>query len=295
MIRFVSAFLVAIVMLALVKRDALACAVCGAADKTLPVRGEEIAFAGRMRATVDVRVAAFAERGGPLRILEGRVVPGAAIAVGDDLLLAADVPLLRRRLSGSTVAGRVVEDDRLSLGDVEVRASYVALRTPTRRLSFHGGSKAPTAPLERDAGGRWVPTDLQPGCGAIVPVVGATYTMTGSMFAFWTNASFLMPMSVRSGPHPGDSLRAAMTFQVQPLRVFAARAGVHGRLDSAGDIDGQVDRSSGGASVFVTPELVVSPIPDLLVSAGAALPLVQETRGHRVTAPILLAGVGYDF
>lgn len=295
MLRFVPAFLVAIVMLVLVERDALACAVCGAADKTLPVRGEEIAFSGRVRATVDVRLASFAERGRPLRIFEGRVVPGAAIAVGEDLLLSADVPLLRRRLTGTSVAGSAVDDERLSLGDVEVRASYVALRTPTRRLSFHGGSKAPTSPLERDASGRWVPTDLQPGCGAIVPVVGATYTMTSSMLSFWTSASFLMPMSVRGGPHPGDSLRAAMTVQVQPVRVFAARAGVHGRLDSAGDIDGQVDRRSGGASVFVSPELVVRPVPDLLVSAGAALPVVQETRGHRVTAPILLAGVGYDF
>ena len=276
--------------------SALACAVCGAADKTLPARGEEVAFAGRTRATADVRLAAFAARAVPLRIFETRLVPGAAVALGEDVLLSAEVPLLRRSLA-TTIdrAAPAIETDRLMLGDVEARASYTAFRSSTRRLSVHGGLKLPTAPLERDAGGRPVPTDLQPGCGSIVPVVGATYTITRSMFSLWASASLLMPVNVRSGPHPGDSLRAAVTAQLQPARVFAIRAGVHGRLDAAGDVDDQVDRRSGGASAFVTPELVVSPIEDFVVSAGAAVPLVQETRGHRVTAPIALAGVGWDF
>ena len=241
-------------------------------------------------------MAAFAARDVPLRVVETRLVPGAAIAVGEEVLLSADVPLLRRSLTSTSAGARsLVESDRVVLGDVEARASYSAFRTSSRRISVHAGVKAPTAPLERDAGGRFVPTDLQPGCGAIVPVVGATYTVTRTMFSFWTSASFLMPVSVRSGPHPGDSLRASFTTQVQPLGVFAARVGVFGRLDSAGEVDDQVDRRSGGAAVFVTSEVVVSPVPQLVVTAGAALPVVQETRGYRVTAPIALAGVGWDF
>jgi hypothetical protein len=292
MLRFVTLFSLLVAILpAFVAREARACAVCGAADKTLPARGEEIAFTGRVRATLDGRAAGFAARHVPLRIVELRLVPGASVALGEDVLASVDVPLLRRSLALRD-AGAM---DRLSLGDAEARVSFVAWRTSTRRLSFSGGAKAPTAPLERDADGRAVPTDLQPGCGSVVPMVSGTYTITGSLLSFWSSVSLLMPVSVRPGPHPGDSLRASVTTQIQPTRTFAMRASVNGRLDAAGDIDGQVDAHSGGASVFVAPELVASPIGDLVVSAGAAFPLIQETRGHRVTAPIALVGIGWDF
>ena len=191
-----------IVLLALAPRAASACAVCGAADKTLAARGEEVPFAGRVRATLDGRAAAFAARHAPLRVVELRLVPGAAIALDEDVLLSAELPLLRRSLVSEGAAPRLTAD-RLMLGDFEARASYVGYRTRAHRLSFHGSAKAPTAPIDRDPSGGFVPTDLQPGCGSIVPAVGATYTVTGPLLTLWTSASFLMPVSVRGGPH-GD-------------------------------------------------------------------------------------------
>ncbi|MBX3213021.1 MAG: hypothetical protein KF850_13370, partial [Labilithrix sp.] len=167
-----------VMLLALAPRTAAACAVCGAADRTLAARGEEVPFAGRVRATLDGRAAAFAARHAPLRVVELRLVPGASIAPGEDVLLSLELPLLRRSLVNEGAAPRLATD-RLMLGDAEARASYVAYRTRSRRLSFHGGAKAPTAPIERDPAGGFVPTDLQPGCGSIVPSVGATYTVTG--------------------------------------------------------------------------------------------------------------------
>ena len=256
----------------------------------MPARGEEIAFAGRVRVTLDARMAGLAARRVPLRIDEQRVVPGASLALNEDVLLSADVPLLRRALTSETGVR-----DRLVLGDAEARVSYLASRSSSRRLTFFGGMKAPTAPLERDDAGRLVPTDLQPGCGSLVPTVGVTYTIVRGMWSTWTSASLLLPFSVRSGPHAGDSLRASVSAQLQPWRAFAVRLSGTGRFDSTGAIDGRVDTASGGASVFVVPELVASPVPDLVLTAGAAIPAVQETRGHSVTAPIALAGVGWDF
>ena len=49
-------------VLAICPSAARACAVCGAAEKTLPVRGEEIAFAGGARPTLAARLAAFAAK-----------------------------------------------------------------------------------------------------------------------------------------------------------------------------------------------------------------------------------------
>lgn len=275
---------------------AFACAVCGAGDRTLPANGNELAFAGRLRATLDARAAAFAAREEPLRVTEVRTEPGASVALGADTLASAIVPVLRR-----TIATESDGSDRVSLGDVEARVSHLAWSTgPSavgRRLTAHVLVKAPTAPLERDPSGRFVPTDLQPGCGSIVPGVGLVYTWTFSgapLLSIWTSATLLLPVSVRDGPHPGDSLRGSTTFQLQPATWIAARASAHARWDGAGDREGVVDRASGGAAVYAAPEIVLSPATDLVVTAGASIPVVQEMRGYRVTAPIAMLGLGLD-
>ncbi len=301
--------LLATVLLFASPKASHACAVCGAADKTLPAKGEEVAFAGRARVTLDGRAAGFAARYTELRVTEMRLEPGVAFALSEDVLLSADVPVLRRTLDRGRVwepgagsqgdrAASGPREEHVVLGDASARVSYLATRSRVTRLSLFGGLKAPTAPLERDPStGAFIPTDLQPGCGAIVPSIGATYTWTISpLISTWASASFLMPVSVRSGPHPGDSLRGSITMQLQPAQVFAARASVHARLDQSGSIDGGMsDGQSGGGALFVAPELVASPVGDLVISAGASFPALQSTRGHRVTTPIALVGIGYDF
>ena len=270
----------------------LACAVCGAGERTLPANGNELAFAGRLRATVDARAAAFAARTEPMRVVEVRTEPGASVAIGEGTLIGAAVPVLRRSIA---VEGAAL--DHVSLGDVEARVSHVAWSTGPavvgRRLTASASLKGPTAPIEHG-----VPTDLQPGCGSIVPGVGLTYTWTFSgspLVSVWTSATLLLPLSVREGPHPGDSLRGSTTLQVQPSTWIATRASVHARWDAAGDRDGAVDRGSGGAAVYAAPEIVLSPASDLVVSAGVSVPVVQAMRGYRVTAPIALVGIGLDF
>lgn len=76
-----------------------ACAVCGAAEKTLPANGAEVPFDGRKRATLELRAAAFASNDGSLRVAELRAQPGVAAAIGRSTLVGADVPLLRRSLT----------------------------------------------------------------------------------------------------------------------------------------------------------------------------------------------------
>ena len=75
-----------------------------------------------------------------------------------------------------------------------------------------------------------------------------------------------------------------------------------GRLDSTGGLDGEPVRRSGGASVFVAPETVVGSTRDAVLAVGAAFALVagrwslvQEMRGYRAAASVLLASVGVDF
>jgi hypothetical protein len=300
-----------------------ACAVCGAAEPTLPSNGTEIPFEGRKRATLELRAAAFETWDHRLRIVELRAQPGVAIALGSATILSGEVPLLRRSLAleprtndtgASTSAtsssatqlpalaprdGASTSSSTFVLGDVELRASHTAYASAPanvmRRLTVSAGLKLPTAPLERDPSGTLVHPDLQPGCGSIVPMLSISHAWSSSLWSAWTGASILFPVAVRDGSHPGDSLRGSITMQLQPSRILATRLGAHGRLDGAGELDGEVVRRSGGASVHVAPEIVLSPRQDVVVSAGASFPVVQEMRGYRATAPVLLASIGVDF
>jgi len=278
-----------------------ACAVCGAGEKTLPTNGAEVAFAGRKRATLELRAASFETTDRALRVVELRAEPGLVTAVGPATIVAADVPVLRRSLAleGPRPLSTSTASSATIPGDAELRVAHTAWKSGpapvTQRLTISAGVKLPTAPLEHDPSGALVPPDLQPGCGSVVPMVGLSYAWTSSLWSAWTSASLLFPVEVRSGSHPGDSLRGSFTLQLQPARILATRLGVHGRLDSTGELDGAPVKESGGASVYVAPEIALSPTQDVVISAGAAFPAIQAMRGYHATSPVLLASIGVDF
>ena len=113
--------------------------------------------------------------------------------------------------------------------------------------------------------------------------------------AGWLTAAVLLPFSVRPDvPHPGDSIRASANLQVQPARWLALRLGVNGRADTAAAFREELVPSSGGAQVHVAHEVVLSPVSDLVLTFGLAVPVVQEMRAYRVTSPVALASLGFD-
>jgi hypothetical protein len=291
----------------LVDREAGACAVCGAADKALPANGNEVPFAGRKRAIVEGRGASFTSLDRGVTVQEVRAEATTSVALGPATMLGVSAPLVLRAVTsrdareGSPLGARQGEArvERAMPGDVELRAAHTAYRsrpaTIARRLTLAMTVKVPTAPIDRDARGAALHPDLQPGCGAIVPWVNATYAWSGPLWSAWSSAGFLLPASVRDGPHPGASLRASATLQLQPTTKLATRVGVHGRWDGAGELDDEVVKASGGAALHIAPEIVLSPTTDLVVSLGASFPAIQAMRGYRSTSPVVLASVGLDF
>jgi hypothetical protein len=273
----------------------VACAVCGSAERALPANGAETAFEGRKRGTLDVRAAGYAATAGAtdgVRVVELRAEAGAAATVWERTMLGAYVPTLHRTIT-TPGAPRVAET---ALGDAELRVTYTAMRAIGRHLSLDGGLKLPTAPVEHDGLGRPLGPDLQPGCSALVPRLGATYAWSGTLVSAWVSASLLMPVSVRpDAPHPGDSARASTTLQLEPTAAFATRLGAYARYDSTGEVDGAAVPRSGGAAVHVAPEIVLAPTADVVITLGAAFPLVQAMRAYRGTSPVLLASAGVDF
>jgi hypothetical protein len=275
---------------------AVACAVCATADPTLSAEGEAQPYRGRLRLDLDVR--------------EGRVAVGSgqsAVALDDHraelavlwapvrvLALELATPFLFRHID----AGRSA--NRATLGDVELRARFLAYEARgsfgVRRFGLLGALTAPTAPLERDPNGVLLASTLEPGCGSLAPTLGAYFTQSRGPLSVYASGSFFLPFSVRDGPHAGDSLRLAAHVQWQPTMRVAGRIGVFARIDASGQLATNVDDpNSGGFVGYVTGELVVSPVRDLVITAGVLLPVIEALRGAHRESAISAISIGYDF
>ncbi|MEO7330318.1 MAG: hypothetical protein ABI193_17210 [Minicystis sp.] len=102
------------------------------------------------------------------------------------------------------------------------------------------------------------------------------------------------PFAVREGPRASDSLRSSVSAPVQPARAYALRFGLDTRLESGAQQEGKPDPNGGGLVGHVSPEVVVSPLPDLVVQVGAHFPVLQALGGHHREGPILAIGAGDD-
>jgi hypothetical protein len=278
---------------------ALACATCSAGDPSLSASGSEKPFESRKRISLDLR--ATKSSANDIDVSEQRLELRADFALSQSFLISAALPTIHRSIENRD--GAISRE--LTLGDAELRASAIAYDSGISRLRrmvlVFGGSKFPTAPLQTDAHGVVLPVALQPGCGSIVPILGAALVASASPLTFTASTSFYLPFSVHDGPHAGDSWRTSFTLQFQPAKSkVATRFGVSSRLDQAGllsnDGDGAiVDPNSGGLVVYGSGEIIVSPANDLVLGVGFFAPAIQLLRGNERESTIAMATASYDF
>lgn len=277
---------------------ARACSVCGCGDPTLTVMGDEKPFTGRFRVDGEVRVGSVrvGEPGvSEINLAEERFEIAAAYAPTRSTFLVLALPALERQ----AVFPGGARSKAFSLGDVELRAKqfvWSARRGPFQhQFALQGGVKLPTAPVQRDAQGVPLPAAIQPGMGAVTPFAGVFYGLGRGPWSFYGSATVYLPYAVLAAAHSSDSLRASATVQRQVGRGFAARIGLDTRLDDSGELNGQPDPNSGGFVAYLSPGLVVSPVTDLLLSAGAYFPFAQALKGYHHEDAIGALGVTYDF
>jgi hypothetical protein len=279
-------------------REARACAVCGCGDPTLTVMGDEKPFSGRARVAAELRVG-HVRVGEPgvdeIGMSEERLEIAGAYAPTRSLFLVLAVPLLARQATfPDRVSSRV-----LTIGDVELRAKQfvwsVRRGALQHQVALQGGVKAPTGSVQRDDHGAPLPSALQPGMGAVTPFAGLFYGMGRGPWSFYASATAYLPFAVRDSAHASDSFRASASVQRQVGTAFAARIGLDTRLDAGGSENGQADPNAGGFVAYLSPALVVSPVVDLLLGAGAHVPFGQALHGYHHEGTIAAASVTYDF
>jgi hypothetical protein len=260
--------------------------------------GDEKTFAGRARVSAELRVG-HVRVGTPgvdeVGLSEERLELSGAYAPTRSLLLVLAVPLLYRQAAfhdGATTRF-------FTVGDIELRAKQFVFNGRRggfqHNVAIQGGVKAPSAPVQNDDRGVPLPAALQPGMGAVTPFAGVFYGVGRWPWSFFASATVYLPFAVRDSAHASDSFRASASVQRQVGRAFAARIGIDTRLDGSGDTNGKPDPNSGGFVAYLSPALVVSPVVDLLLAAGAHVPFGQALQGRHHESTIAALSVTYDF
>lgn len=293
-----------VMSLLLAARAASACTVC-----TNPNFRPAEDDAPRLRLGLGVKLGVATAAG--VDLVDRRADLSYALVAAPGLELGVDVPVLVRTLR----RGGVVETNAVP-GDLElsVIGGLWSWRAPTatglvrsERLSLRGGLKLPTAPVMRapGAGGEAtydaraeldLPSVLQPGCSSVVPGLGISYALAADDWTLVADASFVLPIAVRDGPHTASSLRSALTFSLRATKTFQAIAGWTTRLEPSGELRaGVADANSGGFVGSVVVGARIAPVPTLALDATLFAPVAQILAGHQRLGPTYALRVEVGF
>lgn len=275
-----------------------ACATCGCGDPTLTGLGTEKPYQNRVRGSVDVRHrtdSIGAEGLDRIRVSEQRVDATLAWAPSSRAFLQLTVPTLRRTVRYESLA----ETNSYGLGDVDLRAKFFVLQdadfTPRHLFSVLAGVKVPTAKRQFDPNGAALPVEAQPGTNSFDPLLGIAYAYFPRPWSFYASAFATMPARGTSDFRASPSARATLSGQYQFAPAFAVRVNADTRFDLKAYENGDAEADSGGAVLFVSPEVLVTPFTDLTLFAAFRYPVVNALLGQHKEGPVINAGVAYDF
>jgi hypothetical protein len=273
-----------------------ACASCACGDPTLTSMGTEQPFAGRLRLATQLR--AWGQTAGQrnvdaVSLRELRLDVSAAYAPLPWLFLSATLPLQARTVQDVSLA----RETAWGLGDMEVGAKVFVFRdrdfSPDHLLGVLVGTRLPTSPTQRDAAGLPLSLDAQLGTGSVDPFLGLAYTAFRADWSFVASATGYLPTRGREGFRAGASLRTTLALQYQPRSRWALRLAVDGRLERPSDTHGVSDPVGSGAIAYLSPDVLFSPVTDVVIQLGVRLPVLNFLRDVQQT-PILQAAVAYD-
>ncbi|MCW5792418.1 MAG: hypothetical protein KIT72_18545 [Polyangiaceae bacterium] len=260
--------------------------------------GTEKPFAGRLRTGLGVsaREDVMGDPGvDEIELTEQRLDLQVAWAPTSWLFLQGNLPILRRHTRDATWA----EAETTGLGDLELRAKLFVYKDrpmPRHLIAVTPGATVPLSGFEHDARGEPLPIEAQPTFGTVAALLGVSYAHFFQPFSLYFSVNASYPIGESEGHHEvGASLRGTAAFQHQALDWFAWRLGPDVRLDQRSAHHGMDDPHSGGAILFVSPELLVKPVTDWLLAVGASVPVVNELHGRHDESIVWRASVAVDW
>ena len=280
----------------LVAREGQACATCACGDPTLTSMGTEQPFAGRLRLANQVRAWSLTtgqDAVDAATLRELRMDLSVAYAPLPWLFLSATLPLQTRSLQQVSLS----RETAWGPGDMEVGAKVFIFRdrefSANHLIGVLAGARLPTSPTVNDADGRPLSLDAQLGAASLDPLLGLSYSTFRGDWSFLASATGYLPTRGREGFRAGAALRTTLAAQLQPSPRWAVRLAVDSRLEGPSDLRGVADPVGSGFLAFVSPDVLFSPVTDVIVELGVRVPVLNLLDNVR-QSPILQASIVYD-
>jgi hypothetical protein len=274
---------------------ALACPTCTCGNPALTTVGAEPLFQNRVRIASSLR--AWAQDDGTAgldaqTVRELRLDVTASWAFHRRAALTVSVPLQARELSTVSLA----KERGFGLGEIEVNTRFVALADDARLakylVSVVAGARLPTALTLNDQSGAPLSLDAQLGYGAFVPLAGLTFaSYLSDRWSLLASTLADVPLTGRFGARGGPGVTVFAAGQFQPRHWLGLRAGLEGRGEGVGLVNGEPDTARSGLLLQAAPDVLWSPSSSVVVMAGARVPFVNALGGARPSPSFHLSAV----
>ena len=275
----------------------LACSTCMVGDPTQSLMGAEKPFENRLRISTDFlsRSEELGSEGFNKKVIdEIRQSFNIAYAPSSRWMIGANVPYVNRQLESFNLAQQEVT----SLGDVSFTVKNFMQQSEFMQkhmYGFLGGVKLSTASEQKDSNGIALDFDVQVGQGADVANLGAWYAHFNFPFLYYGSASYHVASSGFQDFQAGNALVFNATAQYATSYGMAYYVGLEGRSSKRDTFSDVIDDDSGGNIVFITPGLVYTLQPELILNLVVKLPAMDRLNGEHEESTIFSVGVTYDF
>lgn len=283
-------------LLAASAQDVLACSTCKCGDYTITLLGAEKPYSGRFRLGLDSLYRSEAQGAGLDRqeASEFRTTLGLAYSLSPDLTLAAQLPFVRKEIESPNLARQEAQ----GLGDIDLTARWVLFRQggeSGRHLAgLRGGLRLPTA-AQVETGGQKLDIDVQPDAGALVPSLGGWYGYYRFPWFATVSATFFKYGEGHQNFHGGDVALVSALAQYGISQTLALQLGIDARQSGKNKFSGVSDPDSGGFLSMGFAGVAVRLGEDLLLNAGAQLPVAESLNGEQDEDTSFRVGLTYDF
>lgn len=274
-----------------------ACSTCMVGDPTLSLMGTEKPYEDRLRISLEYlnRSEELGEKGVNRKVIdEQRATLSLAWAPSRRWMLGLSIPYVNRHLESFNLSDQEIT----AAGDVSLSFKNFLQEQEsfqTHMYGLMGGIKFGTAKQEQDSLGRTYDFDVQTGQGADVVNLGGWYAHFRFPWLFYGSATYHLADEGFEEFEAGDALIFNGIAQWAQSHALSWYFGAEGRYADRDQFSGEDDPDSGGSIVFLTPGLIYTLQPDLLLNAAIKLPVIDQLKGDHEETTIFSIGITYDF
>jgi len=262
-------------------------------DPTLTLMGTEKSFIGRLRFSADYlsRIEKMGLEGfNQVKLTEQRVTFGVGYAWDEKLNLSMRLPIVRKQLQFVNLA----EQTHTGMGDLELSAKWTLFSDDQHQhrhlWGIVGGARIPTTIKINN-----LDIDGQSGTGAFVPNVGLWYGFYEYPYFLYASSVYHYAFEGFDKFKAGDAVVSTLAGQFALDHSFAIQLALETSWSQQNKMNSQADPDSGGTLGFLSPKLIYSITPDILVNLGVQIPVIKKLKGHHQEDTTLQFGVVYDF